>query len=164
MKSECLEIYKKTGTPQDPQKELLRGEQNLIPSYDASCNKFPKSVVTASSLDEIKQEKKLASLWKHEDIPVRRMYLWVLKDEKIFIAHEAIPVDSDRGFICHSNITAGEKAIIGGELWFLKEADGNIKVYINFDSGRYKTVDAVKQYPLVIDLFKCVGYTVDKLV
>lgn len=164
MKVECLEIYKKVGEPHAPLKELAKGENILLNSYDASGNDYPEDCVYASTFDEIIEEKNLASQWKHNEIPVRRMYLWVLKDDKIWMIHEATAVNSKRGFACHSNITGGDDAIIGGELWFLKTGNGEVEVYLNFDSGRFTIRNVDTQYPLVFDLFSCVGYKIEKLV
>jgi len=41
---------------------------------------------------------------------------------------------SARGCVCHTQILTGEKkAVVGGELWFLKkENEEDITLYINF--------------------------------
>ncbi len=158
MKDNCLEIFTSVGEPQVPQRTIEKGEDNLMPSYDASLNGLPNDLVFATTIDQIKEEKDLESQKRYSEITNRRKYLWVLAENKILLAYEPIPVENPRGFICHSNITGGGKAIIGGELWFLKNEKEEIEVHINFDSGRYKTIDAPKQHPLVYSLFECVGY------
>lgn len=158
MKSDCLQILSSIGQPQDPQRQLEEGEGIKFSPYDASDNKYPDGVVFASTLDEITLEKDLESQKKYDEINERRKYLWVIIDDKILLAYEATTAPTPRGFLCHTNITGGEKAIIGGELWFLKNSDGTIEIYLNFDSGRYKTIDADKQHPIVFKLFECVGY------
>jgi hypothetical protein len=158
MMNNCFEIYSQIGEPQIPQRTIERGEDNEITPYDASSNGYPSDIVFATSEDEIREEKDLESQKRYSEITKRRKYLWVLSENKILMAYENTPVENPRGFICHSNITGGRKAIIGGELWFLKNEFDEVEVHINFDSGRYKTIDAAKQHPLVYSLLKCVGY------
>jgi hypothetical protein len=162
MNDNCLEIYLKVGDLQVPQRNIEKGEDILMPSYDASDNGYPNDFVFAKTLDEIREEKDLESQKRYSEIVNRRKYLWVLTDNKILLAYENTPVENPRGFICHSNITGGGKAVIGGELWFLKNENSDIEVHINFDSGRYKTTDASKQHTMVYSLFQCVGYKIVK--
>lgn len=164
MKNNCLEIYETIGKPHAPLKPVAKGEDILLKFYDASNNEYPDNCVYASSLQEIIDEKNLAQQHKYNNIPVRRMYLWVLNNNQIRVIREATPVNSNRGFACHPNMTEGKNAIIGGELWFLKKESGETEVYLNLDSGRYTARDVPSQFPLVQALFECVGYTIKKLI
>lgn len=164
MKDNCLEIYETVGKPHAPLKPIAEGEDILLKFYDASDNKYPEDCVYASNLQEIIKEKNLAQQHSYSDVPVRRMYLWVLKDNQIRMVLEATPVNSNRGFACHPNMTEGKDAIVGGELWFLKKESGETEVHLNLDSGRYTARDVALQFPLVQALFECVGYTIKKLI
>lgn len=161
MENECIEIYNKVGLEQVPQRTIEMGEDIPIIPYDASKNGVPLDVVFATSREEIKAEKDLESQKRYTEITTRRKYLWVLSGNKILMAYENTPINNPRGFICHSNITGGGKAIIGGELWFMKNQNGEFEVYLNFDSGRYKTINT-KQHDLVFSLLNCVGYKIVK--
>jgi hypothetical protein len=154
MKPDCLEILARIGPEQEPQRKRRKGEYTLVKSYDASNNKIPPEPMLAESLEEIQKEIDAAKEEKYDQI--QKKYLWAIKGETIFIGLEKTPVESERGCICHTNLTGGTNAIIGGELWFL---DSDKSVRINFKSGRYPLQDADRQIPEVVNLFKCVGYT-----
>lgn len=158
MKDNCYKLLQSIGQLQPPQRQLESGEGKVYPHYDASENDYPDDLVFATSLNEIKEEKDLESQKRYGEIKVRRKYLWVINDGQLLMAWEGTVADNPRGFVCHTNITGGKDAIIGGELWFLSSGDGEFDIYLNFDSGRYKTVDADTQHPLAYELFECVGY------
>lgn len=62
------------------------------------------------------------------------MYLWIIDENGLRIILESTPnLQAARGIVCHSNITAGQRALQGGEVWFLSEDS----VMLNFNSGRY---------------------------
>lgn len=157
MKAECINILQSVGDLKDPQRKVLPGEGDPCAFYDASDNKYPEGIIFANSIDEIIDEKKLASQKRFDEIKDRRTYLWVIDEERILIAPEATPATSDRGVICHTNITGNTKARIGGELWFLKKEGGEYEVHLNFASGRYGTEDDLT-WEKVYQLFDCVGY------
>lgn len=157
MKSECLPLLESIGAPRDPQKDLLPGEADSCSCYDASGNSYPEDLIFADSMEQIITEKRLETQKRYSEISERRKYLWVVTDDQILIAFEGTPAETDRGFICHSNLTKGGKARVGGELWFLKSKDGEFEIHINFDSGRYGTQD-VSVFEQVYKLFGCVGY------
>jgi hypothetical protein len=164
MKDNCLEIFNKVGEHHLPLKPVAEGEDFQLDFYDASKNDYPKDCLYAFSFDEIVNEKNLAMQHKYTEIPERKMYLWVLKDNQIRMVPEKTPVKCKREHASHPNLTGGKEAIIGGELWFLKNADGNIEVHLNLDSGRYTARNVPSQFPEVMKLFECVGYTPKKLV
>ncbi|MCC9070748.1 hypothetical protein LNQ49_03920 [Flavobacterium sp. F-65] len=58
--------------------------------------------------------------------------------------------------MCHSNITAGEPALQGGELWFL----GPDSVMLNFRSGRYGA-ETIDHEDVVIEYWECLGFAVE---
>lgn len=165
MKDDCLALYNAVGSPHPPLKAVLAGcEDILLEYYDASENDYPKDCLYASSLDEIKAEKEAADKHDFANIPERKMYLWVLKDNQIRMIREATPLQCGRGHASHPNLTGGGEAIIGGELWFLKKDNGEVEVHMNLDSGRYTVRDVPTQFPEVMKLFECVGYNPQKLV
>ena len=138
MKDNCVEILEKVGHHQTPQRNIGRGENTLCGFYDASHNDYPADIVFATSLDEIYEEQDLGAQHKWSEIKVKRKYLWVIIGEHVRFALEATPAASERGCICHTNITGGEDAIIGGELWFLKNARDEFELHINFGSADTK--------------------------
>lgn len=166
MNDNCKEILRTIGLKIPPQRSVEFGEDVLCKSHNASHNGFPQDIVYAETFDEIKEEIDLSERKEYHKIQQRRRYLWVISDNKINIAYEALPSDADRGCICHTNVTGKKDAIIGGELWFLKENEA-FTLQINFSSGRYpikKQVELTKKdlneiITNVIALFKCVGYT-----
>ena len=164
MKDDCLKIYATVGEPHPPLKPVAPGEGLLLEYYDASDNKYPENYFYATDIQEIVNEKDSSQKHDYSNIPVRNMYLWVLKDNQIRMIREATVVECKRGHASHPNLTGGEDAIIGGELWFLKKETGETEVHLNLDSGRYTARDVPSQFPQVQALFECVGYTFKKLV
>lgn len=86
--------------------------------------------------------------------PETGRYLWVITETGMHIILEATPNDaSPRKKVCHSNITGGQAALQGGELWFGTDE----KIYINYRSGRYGAMSE-QQEQIVFDYFIYVGY------
>ena len=87
------------------------------------------------------------------------LYLWVIDQNGLKILLEATPnLASERGIVCHTNITGGAPALQGGELWFGEDS----KLYLNYQSGRYGAATDV-QRQAVLDYFAAVGYEVVSL-
>lgn len=164
MKNECLEIFNKVGQPHGPLKPVAQGEDLLLEYYDASYNKYPENCLYATDFQEIIEEKISSQKHDYSNIHERKMYLWVMKENQIRIILESTPVECNRTHASHPNLTGGEDAIIGGELWFFKNPSGEIEVHINLDSGRYTARDVPSQLPAVMKLFECVGYIPKKLI
>lgn len=131
-----------TGDP----KSLLSGESDDFTksNFDATDagGRLPPTAKKIKVLPETKEEGKY------------HRYLWIINDDGLFMQLEATPNPAaERKCLCHTNLTAGEKAYQGGELWF--HTDGTL--YLNYDSGRYgaetkKQRDGVRKY------FDEVGY------
>lgn len=87
--------------------------------------------------------------------PSKDRYLWVIDAKGLWIILESTPnLNSERGYVCHTNITGGEDALQGGELWFGEDNT----VYINPKSGRYGN-PSINQWIAVIEYFNYVGYS-----
>ena len=83
-------------------------------------------------------------------------YLWIINDKGLFLLWEPTYANpSTRHMVCHTNLTAGEPAYQGGQLWFLE--DGS--VIIDFHSGRYGATSNLEE-DVVVAYFKLVGYEV----
>jgi outer membrane protein assembly factor BamB len=86
--------------------------------------------------------------------PEAGRYLWVITVTGMHLILEETPnVASARKKVCHSNITGGQAALQGGELWFGTDE----KVYINYRSGRYGAMTE-DHMQTVVDYFIFVGY------
>ena len=109
--------------------------------YDATDDGKPEDVVEVNP-DTIELD------------PETGRYLWVITEAGMHIILEATPNDaSPRKNVCHSNITGGQAALQGGELWFGTDE----KIYINYRSGRYGAMSE-EQEQIVFDSFIYVGY------
>ncbi|MBO0931169.1 hypothetical protein [Fibrella aquatilis] len=114
--------------------------------FDATDGGKPSETIV-TPVDEIKYERSVGR------------YLWVIDRYGLKLILEATPNNAlARGIVCHTNITGGEPALQGGELWF--GDDG--KVYINNKSGRYGSATPV-QDAAVFDYFVSLGYDVVQL-
>lgn len=125
-------------------RELQEGE--AIPFfeylYDATEDGKPEDVVEVNP-DTIELD------------PESGRYLWVMRETGLHIILEATPnPEAPRKIVCHTNITGGERALIGGELWFGTDE----KVYINFQSGRYSVGATEEQEQVALEYFQFVGY------
>lgn len=67
--------------------------------------------------------------------PRQNTYLWVIIENSIPAALEAAMVGKSlrTGIIKHTNLTGGDKAHCGGEVWFIEDTT----VVLNGSSGRY---------------------------
>jgi hypothetical protein len=84
-------------------------------------------------------------------------YLWIINHNGLFIILENTQnLDASRKVVCHSNITKGEKALQGGELWFLSASN----LIINYKSGRYGA-ETEDQENSVIEYFESLGFDVE---
>jgi hypothetical protein len=99
-----------------------------------------------------------------EKLPKGKMYIWLVyfKNGELnfriindnFENKVGIAKVGGRRNVCHSNISAGEKALQGGECWWCDETK---TMYINYKSGRYGA-KTQEQWNAVQDFFKHVGY------
>jgi hypothetical protein len=86
---------------------------------------------------------------------LERKYLWVIdKDYELRILPERTQnPHTDRGYACHTNITGGNGARHGGELWYGKDSI----VFINNSSGRFYTLSS-EEWQTVVQVFIKAGY------
>jgi hypothetical protein len=82
-------------------------------------------------------------------------YLWVVTPDAVPIAVEQPKqgVKVKRGYLSHTNLTGGEPAHCGGELWFVDDST----VVINGGSSRYAPRDA-GELDKIARAFKAAGY------
>ena len=79
-------------------------------------------------------------------------YLWVIDTRGIpYILESAIPTISSEPK--HTNLTGGDEAYLGGELWFASSTE----LFISGGSGRYPPVDAT-QLEEAAQVFRSFGY------
>lgn len=68
-------------------------------------------------------------------------YLWVITDVlpqvRCINEYDTRALTKERTRLCHTNLTGGEKACAGGELWFRCPST----LYLNGCSGRYPVID-----------------------
>lgn len=102
--------------------------------------------------------KELSEIITKTEIRENGKYLWVINKEAELLILLEVTENKDneiRGHICHSNLTKGEEAYQGGELWFME----NGEVYITFSSGRYHAFNKLQEEG-VLEYFKYKGYDV----
>jgi hypothetical protein len=93
---------------------------------------------------------------KKTNLSFETKYLWIINTDGLFLILESTPnMEASRKTVCHSNITKGDKALQGGELWFLSPNH----VIINFKSGRYGAETIVHEMA-VIEYFNLLGFKV----
>lgn len=86
-------------------------------------------------------------------------HLWVIVPSEIpYVAQKApISPSLQSGEVKHTNLTGGEPACCGGEVWS-DPADGNL-LYVNGCSGRYGP-ESPEQMTAAEDVFRSFGYRV----
>lgn len=85
-------------------------------------------------------------------------YLWVIRSSGMPYAQESGPLGlsiAGRGRLAHTNLTGGEDAHCGGELWFRGECD----IWLTGGSGRYPP-RCQEELEAVVAAICCAGYTV----
>lgn len=85
----------------------------------------------------------------------KKRFLWVIDKYGLKIILENTPVQSKRKHACHTNITGGNKAIQGGEMWIGSQSE----LYINFFSGRYNHTTE-QEYFYALEYIKSLGFNV----
>ena len=82
-------------------------------------------------------------------------YLWVVSEHGIpYIIELRISNLGDKK-PKHTNLTGGEKAYIGGEIWF----ENASKFYLSGSSGRYPAYSETQWYDVIL-MFETLGYEV----
>ena len=86
-------------------------------------------------------------------------HLWVIVPNQIPFLAEKAPISPPltSGVVKHTNLTGGNPACCGGEVWF-DPAFENL-LYVNGCSGRYGP-DTPEQLVAVEDVFRALGYSV----
>src|SRR2546422_4465658 len=86
-----------------------------------------------------------------------KCFLWVLDEVSIKMIREKtrnVLRALKPEYVCHTNLTGGGKAFVGGELFFGEDG----KLYVSPFSDRYGKPTS-KQWETVLSYFKRVGYT-----
>ena len=135
--------------------EVKENEDLMIPSITINSAKLP-AIVKVLNHEKYEENRKTKSLFGK--------YLWLIDEENgLRIIEENTPAPSERGIVCHTNISGGKKALQGGELWFCD----NGLVYLNYRSGRYgaSTADDLqeKHQEGVVEYFEYLGFTVESV-
>lgn len=149
------ELLTRLGTPIRPfernpsKRTITTGEADLFDEavFNAANGGFPPDCIRTSTENIAKQGSE-------------GRYLWVLDQIGLKMLLEATPNPKriNNPIVCHTNITGGEPALHGGELWFGEDN----KVYINNASGRYGNAEP-QQWDAILTYFVCVGYEVVSL-
>ncbi|TAE31798.1 MAG: hypothetical protein EAZ91_06700 [Cytophagales bacterium] len=128
----------------DFSRPVEEGEDILFDTFihDVSSMGKPVNVVKVSSETALQQSR-------------TGCYLWIIDKYGLKILFEAIPnLEAKRGVVCHTNITGGQPALQGGELWF----GDDDKVYLNYQSGRYGS-NRISQRQAILAYFRSLGFT-----
>lgn len=97
-------------------------------------------------------------------LPKEKMFIWLIYKRKDELCFRLIPDNFEnragknkvggRPNVCHSNISAGGKALQGGECWW---CEATKTMYVNYKSGRYGA-KTTYQWEAVLKFFEYVGY------
>jgi hypothetical protein len=129
--------------PKSPPKKIFKGEDLPFDKdvFSTTSGGNPPDFIV-SSPDNLLPEKR---------------YLWIINEEGLHIIYEhTANLEAGRKIVCHSNITKGEIALQGGELWFL----GGNEIIINYKSGRYGA-ETIAHEKAVVEYFELLGYKVN---
>ena len=83
-------------------------------------------------------------------------YLWVINDEGLPFVKEIKNVRLNSNLPKHTNLTGGQPAYAGGELWFGTEES----LFVSGGSGRYEPIHSDQ---LAVGVFRAFGYAVTSL-
>lgn len=123
-----------------------------------------RQMTLADGMNEFPQAQAPASIFArhmsvpstHSNAPEAR-HLWVIRSQDFPVALEDCPWGKalQSGRIKHSNLTGGDPAHSGGEIWFIDDD----KVAINAASGRYGA-DSEQEFAQIVDALRRSGYRV----
>ena len=85
-------------------------------------------------------------------------YLWVIDDEGLPFVQEVENTHLNSNLPKHTNLTGGQPAYVGGELWFGTE----VSLFLSGGSRRYEPVGPV-QLDKAVRVFRAFGYDVTSL-
>ena len=141
----------------DKIKELAKGEGILYDIeqgvYDAKNDGNPDNVVYIS---EVNFNLLIDDCSRYRDDFFESKYLWVIGIFGLRLIRENTRNSArvgEKKYVCHTNLTGGNEAYQGGELWFCKDG----RIGINYFSDRYGAT-TVAQWKAVIQHFQNVGY------
>ena len=110
---------------------------------------------TASVIDDIR----LGRPPQFRNGPSPNRYLWVIDHRGIpYILEAPFPFSGKERLPKHTNITEGDPAYVGGELWF----SSNDSIFLSGGSGRYHPIDE-QQLKDAVRVFGDYGYQVSSL-
>ena len=117
--------------------------------HDAINNGTPPAAALVTT-EEVETHLKVAGRFKE------KAFLWVLDETSIKIIREKtrnVRRTHDPDCVCHTNLTGGSKAYLGGEIFFCEDGF----VYVNHFSDRYGA-PSNEQWMHAKQYFKRVGY------
>lgn len=137
-------------------------------AYDAIRDKppDPTSHHVASNEILVKGEAELNKEINSDQItiPKEKMFIWLIYKKDAELQFRILPDNfvnevgknkvGGRPNACHSNLSAGGKALQGGECWWCDETK---TMYVNYKSGRYGA-KTITQWNAVVEFFNHVGY------
>lgn len=146
--------FGRSNKPHD-RKILLDGETEYEPFdgfiHPAENNGLPNNVVFVTE-EEIKNYIEITGRFQEKS------YLWVIDQTMIKIVRERtrnVLRTHDPNHVCHTNLTGGQTAHVGGEMFFAEDG----RVYINPFSDRYGGVNiSINQWVATKNYFISVGY------
>ena len=118
-------VFRGTYPAREPNPEVIKNDDELIQITDEQgLQYFPKDSKNVKCAEPPKTKASKVNT-----------YLWVIGKNENLIALEGLEVglQLESKIIKHTNLTGGELAHCGGELWFVSED----KLFINGSSGRY---------------------------
>lgn len=138
------------------EKKMLDGETQYDPFIDvihpAENNGHPKDVVFVSQ-EEIEIHIEVTGRFQEKS------YLWVIDETMIRIVREKtrnVLRTHDPNHVCHTNLTGGSPAHVGGEMFFAEDG----RIFINPFSDRYGGTNiSPEQWEATKAYFISVGYS-----
>jgi hypothetical protein len=130
-------------------RKVRDSEKKILPSIQLTSSILPEIIKVFTQTEILEFIEQASIVGK---------YLWVIDEENgLRIIEENTPNPNfdlkAKKIVCHTNITGGEKALQGGEMWFCS----NGVLYFNYWSGRYGAVTELQKQG-VIEYFEYLGF------
>lgn len=153
---EAFAQYRKRFKKRKPDLGRMRNEDELLPADDADGKQYFR-IAPARCIETGRPPKSEKETWDPSSECLRKKYIWVVMENDIPYIMEygakAFKLSGKR--FTHTNLTGGQAAHCGGEIWF---AD-SCSFWMSGGSGRYRprSAEELEQISLA---FENLGYKV----
>lgn len=142
----ALESFRSQYTPRNPKAGRIRSRSEVAKVESDLLGTAPTSTAPLGVPPESRQDSR------------EGCHLWVIDERGVPYVLEQPMAECGGALPKHTNLTGGNTAWIGGEVWF----ENPSSLYVSGGSGRYPP-ESAEQLEAAVDVFRAHSYTVRSL-